>query len=287
MTHVLTILAGLSLVTGAQEGAEKERRVAEELAAATARIERIRAEVEDLGEHPWAGAYYNGGLGMSVALYAAPEAGFVYQWTGCLGVYDLNHGDIVEVRDGWMRVELEIDPTLNDGWGSGRHMSPALLAFRWGERRYLIPECEAMSFVNAVNSGRRWIASFFPIRDAGRARADDERPPGLPSLPDPYATMLLAEPVSARVTEVRELRRVGESGGQPLMEVAVQLDAGSRDGLVAGMVVYGLDTPRTISAELKDVREGCSSATFRFVPSQLGDTRLRPGSRLSTRSPQR
>ena len=289
MTRALTILTGLVLSLGQGESAERQRRFGEETEAAMARIERIEAEIEQLREHPWAGRYYYGdGLGVNVTLYAAPGAGLVYRWTGCLGLYDLNHGRVVYVRDGRMRVELEIDTALNVGWGGARrYMSPELLVFRWGGRRYLVPECRAMELVNAINSGRRWSADRFPIRGAGPYRAGDERPAGLPRLPEPYVDYLLHEPVTARVTDVRELERVGESNGLAFLELTVSLDAGAERGLVEGMDVYSLDTRRPISAGVFDVGPRASSATFRFTSRELGDTRLRPGARLSTRSPQR
>src|SRR5579872_1531294 len=61
---------------------------------------RILAEIETLKSHEWAGSYYYGdGLGVNVSLVLAPQNGFVFDWTGCLGLYDLNYGNIVE-KDG-------------------------------------------------------------------------------------------------------------------------------------------------------------------------------------------
>jgi hypothetical protein len=64
----------------------------------------IDQELHALAAHPWAGRYYYGdGLGVNVALSLAPKSGFAFTWNGCLGLYDLNYGDVVEV-DGRIRL---------------------------------------------------------------------------------------------------------------------------------------------------------------------------------------
>src|SRR5262245_42900344 len=60
-----------------------------------ARRARIVKELESLGTPDWAGTYYQGdGLGTNVTLVLAPEGGATYTWTGCLGLYDCNQGNI-------------------------------------------------------------------------------------------------------------------------------------------------------------------------------------------------
>src|ERR1700730_15103618 len=62
---------------------------------ARARKGKIQAEIKGLGEHPWAGEYYEGdGLGVGISLSLAPESGFVFEWHGCMGVYDRNYGEL-------------------------------------------------------------------------------------------------------------------------------------------------------------------------------------------------
>src|SRR5262245_32032 len=57
--------------------------------------DKIRAEVKSLGEHEWAGEYYAGdGLGVNTSLAIAPKSGYVFEWHGCLGLYDRNYGAV-------------------------------------------------------------------------------------------------------------------------------------------------------------------------------------------------
>ncbi len=54
--------------------------------------EQIAKEVKTLRNHPWAGEYYAGdGLGVNTFLTIAPKSGFVFEWHGCLGLYDRNY----------------------------------------------------------------------------------------------------------------------------------------------------------------------------------------------------
>src|SRR5687767_13739491 len=75
---------------------EHARKFIPEAEAATAARERaFRDELTAFQEHPWAGEYYYGdGLGVNVRLLLTPQSGFVFQWRGCLGVYDRNHGAV-------------------------------------------------------------------------------------------------------------------------------------------------------------------------------------------------
>lgn len=79
--------------------------------------DKISAEIGKLRDHPWAGRYYHGdGLGANVTLTLAPESGFTVTWFGCLGLYDLNYGDVVWDKD---RFKLSFAlPTEKGGIGS-------------------------------------------------------------------------------------------------------------------------------------------------------------------------
>src|SRR5438477_12939061 len=75
---------------------ESDERFSEaSVAASDMRTKKIQQELGHLKDHNWAGEYYFGdGLGVNVSLALAPESGFVFSWHGCLGLYDLNYGDV-------------------------------------------------------------------------------------------------------------------------------------------------------------------------------------------------
>lgn len=61
-----------------------------------ARKKQIQQELESLKGDSWAGSYYYGdGLGVNVELTLAPKSGFAFTWHGCLGLYDMNYGNVL------------------------------------------------------------------------------------------------------------------------------------------------------------------------------------------------
>jgi len=56
----------------------------------------ILREADSLPDGHWAGAY----PGVHVRLWVAPNAGFVYEFEGCLGTGDRNYGRVIEAEDG-------------------------------------------------------------------------------------------------------------------------------------------------------------------------------------------
>ena len=88
-------------------------------AEADAKAKALRAvieqEIKTLRKPAWAGQYYFGdGLGANVSLWLAPKAGFLYQWHGCLGLYDRNYGAIAEGQDGTIRLHFELEGSRID-----------------------------------------------------------------------------------------------------------------------------------------------------------------------------
>lgn len=79
-----------------------------------ARGERIDAELLNLGSaHPWAGSYYAGDhLGSNNFLSVAPEAGFVFVTSGCMGIYGLAAGTVHAREDGLELVAQSCTPGL-------------------------------------------------------------------------------------------------------------------------------------------------------------------------------
>lgn len=80
----LSICFALGAVAFVNGVFEKETKFSSKAARnSLARTQSIKAELKDMGEHPWAGEYYEGdGLGTKIALLIAPKNGFVYKWHG-------------------------------------------------------------------------------------------------------------------------------------------------------------------------------------------------------------
>ena len=166
--------------------------------------ERDLAIVESLKTSPasrWAGSYYQGdGLGENIRLRLAPEAGVTATWNGCLGLYGINHGSLVERDDGviLMSYVASNEPTTAGGFPE------ALIPVRWGERQYLIPPDRMPEFVSAINHGfepKQGRYGLFLLRDG-----DENKPvAGLPLLPPGTQAQVRRKPVRARIATV-ELR---------------------------------------------------------------------------------
>src|SRR5580658_2242417 len=111
---LIWIAAGLSIVVSAAGCADAKRSAGAERAAEDRRT-RIQAEIKQLGDHPWAGEYYTGdGLGENVSLLIAPSTGYVFEWHGCMGLYDRNFGTATETNS---RIRLSFTfPNKREGF---------------------------------------------------------------------------------------------------------------------------------------------------------------------------
>jgi hypothetical protein len=201
------------------------------VAASEAQTKKIRLELRSLRTHDWAGEYYFGdGLGVNVSLVLAPENGFVFTWHGCLGLYDLNYGDVIFPNG---RIGLLFKhPNVRDGF---QGIAPLLLPIRWGDRHYLIPADGLGDFANAINAGREPSSLFGGKSGWFLLKLGDEKKAvsGLPNIPQEYLSYLLSEPIRAKISSVEQTvveqhRRI----------TSVKIDAGTADGLKQGMELY-------------------------------------------------
>ena len=86
------------------------------------RRRRIRAELETLNEHDWAGTYDGGGGYTGHTLEIAPQSGVVYSAWGCI-FEEQAEGDVAELGDGHLRLGFalaarlveDLDLQLGDG----------------------------------------------------------------------------------------------------------------------------------------------------------------------------
>ena len=239
---------------------ERERRIAEELHRA---------------DDGWAGEYRSGyGVGFNARLLFAPEAGFVFMGSGCVGMYDLDYGDVELSAD---KVLLRSEP---DKRRNALRRSPEFVPVLWGERRYLIAPDQFIDFANSINAG------FEPCSPCGRflLKEGDEQKKvrGQPSLPPEFAEYVLDEPIDARVLSVVETQVV-ETEFRPVRRTKVILDKGRMQGLRVGMALH-VSAPRNAIATVKVV--GVDRQSAEAMIEELGVGELLPSVdwELSTRA---
>jgi hypothetical protein len=242
----------LALNLRGQSNSEDDGKFSKESKATSEKKKRlISQELSSLKGHPWAGKYYYGdGLGVNVDLSLAPNSGFVFTWNGCLGLYDLNYGDVVEA-DGKIRLVLKFPNDRQGFQGIAAELTPVV----WGERHYLIPADEIVNFANAINAG------FEPSK--GRSwrfllRAGDERRVvrGQPNIPAQYSDYLLKNPIRAQIASIKESHLESSS-----RITTVVLDVGNAQGVKQGMEFHVYSPSRIFeSAEIINVNPSSSEA---------------------------
>ncbi len=247
-------------------------------ASADKREERIKNEIGRIGEHEWAGEYYYGdGLGVNVDFIVAPESGFVFTWHGCLGLYDLNYGN-VRFENGLLKL---IFSCRNEQRGFAG-IAPELYPVKWGDRHYLIPSDGVIEFCNAVNAGLE-PCSLFCARFSLRNGDKDKQPEGRPEVPAEFLQYLLPDPLTADIISVEKSRVVKDREVAELefRVSTVTIGAGKAEGMLLGLELHSYDPPNAETAEVIEIQEHTSRA--RIV--QVGTDGEKPtaGWRLSTR----
>ena len=204
-------------------------------------------EIPNLGAHAWAGEYYKGsGLG-NLHLWVAPKSGFLYEWHGCLGLFDRNYGAASLSADG--RVLLS--PTHPTATSGVKELATDYYLLHWGKRTYLIATNEVIHFCNAVNSGaepRQGMHGAFFLRDG-----DDALPAeGLPDVPEPYRHYLLDTPFTTTIAAV------GGNLDRPhpgvMQRIPVTIAAGRSDGAWKDMELY-INSPEQTSFHILTLTE--------------------------------
>jgi hypothetical protein len=247
-------------------------------AAADDRKERIRNEINRIGEHEWAGEYYYGdGLGVNVALTVAPESGFVFTWHGCLGLYDRNFGN-VGFEDGLLKLSLSY-PNKRGGFAG---IAPELYPVLWGDRHYLIPSDGVIEFCNSVNAGLEPCSLFcgrFLLRKGDR----DKETQGHPQVPPKFLQYLQRDPLKADIISVEQSYVVKdkELKGWRYLVSTVTLNAGKVEGMLPGLELHAYDPPNSETAEVIEIQEHTSRA--RIVQCGTDFDKPTVGWRLSTR----
>jgi len=221
----------LFLVAGVQDDPESKAKFTPEAEQTESGLRsKITAELKTLGDHPWAGSYYQGdGKGVNQRLLLSPKAGFVFTWHGCLGLYDRNHGEVRAEND-----KLTLKFTYPNSRKGFQGIAGDLVLIPWGERRYLVPADGLAEFCNAVNSGgepRNHAQGHFLLRDKDWEKKVD----GTPKLPGEFAGFLLKEPIQGKIVAVGESKTREGSSGIRFRTTTVTLNVGKKQGVLLGM----------------------------------------------------
>ncbi len=241
--------------------------------------DHIQTAAKTLTNHPWAGEYYCGdGLGVNVSLLLAPGAGYVFEWHGCLGLYDRNYGKVTETNG---RIRLSF--TFKNERKGFQGIAEEFIPVPWGERHYLIPADDIVGFCNKVNEGTE-------PRDAGHGfyllREGDEKhvASGFPMVPEEYRPYLLAAPIAAEIVNVNSVTTRPSVCEWRFKETTVTLDAGKDKGLRKGMKLHVVKPANLVESVLVTT---VADSTSEAVMTQVGEKEPGPkkGWQLSTRCP--
>jgi hypothetical protein len=246
---------------------------------AKSKRQAILGEIKKLADHEWAGDYYAGdGLGVNTSVVIAPHSGYVFEWHGCLGLYDRNYGTAV-----WINGQIRLSFTFENQRKGFQGIAPEFVPVSWGPRRYLVPADDLVSFCNDINQGREPRTSS---HGSQLLRRGDEKKSvtGFPKVPAEFEQYLLAKPVEATIIAVGAYTSRPSVVDWKFKDTPVTIDAGKQQGVRVGMeLVVTKPRDRVESVRVTKVEETRSEA----VMIQAGDEEPGPqvGWRLSTQAP--
>jgi hypothetical protein len=248
---------------------------------AAAKRQQILTEIQQLGNHDWTGDYFAGdGLGARLSLLIAPASGYLFEWHGCLRLYNRNYGAVTS-KDGRLRLSFTFENKREGFQG----IAPELVPVRWGTRRYLVPADDLVGFCNDVNSGsepRDWLVGSYFLR-----RGDEKKMVrGRPDIPQEYRSYVLAKPINATILTVGTSTLQTSRADWKFKDTPLTLDAGSKQGLKVGMRLEVTEPDLVFeSVRITKVEDNRAEAMM----SQTGEEKPGPkvGWKLSTRSPWR
>jgi hypothetical protein len=237
----------------------------------------IEAEIKNLGVHRWAGEYYEGdGLGVGISLVLAPKAGYVFEWHGCMGVYDRNYGGLSVAND---RIRLSF--TFANKTQGFQGISPEFLPVSWGPRTYLIPPNDIIEFCNSVNAGdepRNRVYGRHLLR-----RGDETKPvDGFPTLPAEFERYLQKKPITVEIVATGVPKTRPSLADWKFKDTPVTVKGGTDVGLRRGMELHVTSPEDTVqSVQIEEVEEHSSEGVMTEIGE--GSPGPRVGWKLSTR----
>ena len=267
----------IAVATLGDRDAFEARRSAVAEQEANARRTQIRAEIRALGTDDWAGDYYAGeGLAVNQSLTLAPSAGYVFEWHGCLGLYDRNYGALTAES-----CELRLSFTFENVREGLRGIDPVFTVVRWGERRYLVPSDDIVGFCSWVNMG--WEPRTDMHGPYFLRRGDEAKPvSGAPEVPSEYREYLLPAPVDAIVSAVGERGLAPSSLNWRCRVFPLVVEAGAKQGLKVGMELVVIE-PESFCQLVRITRVEGDRSEAVLPDFSFGNPAPRVGWRLSTR----
>lgn len=246
---------------------------------ATALRLKILAEIKKGSVPEWAGEYYAGdGLAVNMALVLAPASGYVFEWHGCLGLYDRNYGAVQ-----WTNNIVRLSFTFRNTRKGFQGIAPEFLPISWGPRRYFVPTDNIIGFCNEVNQGSE---PRMAARGSFLLRKGDEKKTvtGWPNVPAEYRSCLFAKPIDASIVAIGSTTIRPSAAEWKFKDTLVTIDAGSAKGLRAGLELIVIRPENLVeSVRLTKVEEHRAEG----IVTQIGENESdpAPGWRLSTRAP--
>lgn len=258
-----------------QTFADKHSEKAEKTAAEYRKS--IQAELKALKNHEWAGEYHEGdGLGVNVSLILAPKSGFLFEWHGCLGLYDRNYGT-VSVDKGMIHLAFTF-PNKRKGF---QGIAPEFILIAWGERKYLIPSDDIIGFCNGVNYGsepRKRMHGSHLLR-IGDEQKEVE---GFPDVPAEFKPYLLNHPIEAEIVAIGQYKTRLSVSDWKFKDTPVVLNRGKSHGLLEGMRLHVVKPDNVFeSVEIVKIEDEQSEG----IMTQTGEEVTGPqvGWKMSTR----
>jgi len=229
LSRVLFAVLFLGIVSSAWAEELNDRFSESNQAIVREREQKIKEEIAQLKDHPWAGQYYYGYAGGVVAfLTLAPDNGFTIIGYDYGNLTHLDHGPVV-----WDGTHIKLTYTFDLKGGYIDDEAIKRKPIRWGERVYLIPTYRIIEFCNEINSGweprSRMDGRFYLRQDDWTKEA-----PGKPELPKEFMPYLLDEPVEATIASVKNTREANRDWNI----ATVLVDKGKNDGLLPGMELH-------------------------------------------------
>jgi hypothetical protein len=277
--HLAISLALLIVSCSHAADTDEAKRSASAEREATSKRQEILREIGKLKGHQWAGEYYAGdGLGVNTSLITAPASGYVFEWHGCLGLYDRNYGAVA-----WTNNRIRLSFTFENQRKGFQGIAPEFIPISWASRHYFIPADDLIGFCNDVNQGREprdHSHGAYLLRQGDEKKAAS----GFPNVPEEYRQYLLAKPIEATIISVGQYTTRPSVVEWKFKDTPVTIDAGTRQGLHVGMeLVVTEPRDRVESIRITKADETRSEA----VMVQTGEEEPGPkvGWRLSTQAP--
>lgn len=196
-------------------------------------LDRTRLEDSNWAKE-WAGEYHSS---LQRTIRLAPTNGMSYSAYACTGVYDFDHGSVVEATSDSIRIKLA--KGRRNTW---QGISDRLYFVRWDTERYIVPENEMLNVINEFNAGgyhRETLPHAYRLDPKGFRYGANPRS-GFPTLPAAYAALYEEVRLTLRITKIEEISSPNannDGGPRGLRQWRLEFDKGLRDGIADGMAI--------------------------------------------------